>query len=231
MRCVLCYPCRERGDGLEKLTIKHKRMLQYFIEAAQHIIDRDGFDNVTIRKISEEAGYNSSTIYNYYEDLEHLLQFACMEYLVNYQKKLLSSIKGMKNPKEIYFATWTLFASESYEHPKVFYQLFFTKHKDKIYKTFYRYLEIFDIKYADVPQEKIFSFIMLPDLVKRHTILLEGLAAGGYIKQDRLESKADMLTRVFESMLSSLRLDPESFTKEEFIDRIILYSKILLNID
>ncbi len=213
---------------MEKLSLKQKRMLQYFIEAAQHIIEADGFDNVTIRKISQEAGYNSATIYNYYEDLEHLLQFACMEYLVKYQKKLLKSIAGLKSPKEIYFATWTLFASECYDHPKVFYQLFFSKHKDKIFKTFYRYLEIFDVKYDDIPRQKIFSFITLPDLVKRHTILLEGLAEGGLITNDHLEDKADMLTRVFESMLSSIRLDKDIFSKEEFTDRIILYSKILL---
>ena len=227
----LCYPCKERGGVLEKLSLKQKRMLQYFIEAAQHIIDRDGFDNVTIRKISQEAGYNSATIYNYYEDLEHLLQFACVGYLVKYQKELLKRITGLKSPKDIYLTTWKLFASQCYDHPKVFYQLFFSKHKDKIYKTFYRYIEIFDVKYGDIPPQKIFSFITLPDLVKRHTILLEGLADAGLINNDRLQIKADMLTRVFESMLSSLRLDGAVFTKEEFTGRIIEYSKILLGLD
>ena len=227
----MCYPFKERGGVLEKLSLKQKRMLQYFIEAAQHIIEADGFDNVTIRKISQEAGYNSATIYNYYEDLEHLLQFACMEYLVKYQKKLLESIAGLKSPKEIYFATWTLFASQCYDHPKVFYQLFFSKHKDKIFKTFYRYIEIFDVKYDDIPSQKIFSFITLPDLVKRHTILLEGLAEGGLIGSDHLEEKADMLTRIFESLISSVRIDKDAFTKEEFTDKIISYSKILLGLD
>ncbi len=228
MKFFLCYSCKERGGVLEKLSLKQKRMLQYFIEAAQHIIDRDGFDNVTIRKISQEAGYNSATIYNYYEDLEHLLQFACVEYLIRYQKKLLKSIASLESPKEIYFTTWTLFSSECYEHPKVFYQLFFSKHKDKIFKTFYRYIEIFDVKYDDIPPQKIFSFITLPDLVKRHTILLEGLAQGGLIAAENLKEKADMLTRIFESMLSSVRLDGNIFTKEQFTERIIQYSKILL---
>lgn len=215
---------------MEKLALKQKRMMLYFIEAAQNIIDKDGFDNVTIRKISKEAGYNSATIYNYYEDLEHLLQFACVEYLVEYQKKLLRKIKDMKSPKEIYFETWTLFASECFDHPKVFYQLFFSKHKNKIYKTFYRYLELFEVTYEDIPPQKVFSFITLPDLVKRHTILLEALAAGGFIENENLETKADMLTRIFESLLSSVRLDDNIFQKHEFVGKIIHYSKILLNI-
>jgi len=220
----------KRGAILETLTLKQKRMMLYFIEAAQHIIDKEGFDNVTIRNISEEAGYNSATLYNYYEDLEHLLQFACVKYLVEYQKKLIDKIKDLESPKDIYFATWSLFASECYNHPKVFYQLFFSKHKNKIYKTFYRYLELFEVTYEQIPPQDVYSFITLPDLVERHTILLRALADNGIIQDSNLDIKADMLTRIFESMLSSLRLDKKSFQKQEFADRIIQYSKILLSI-
>lgn len=216
---------------MKKIPIKQKRMLQYFIEATQHIIERDGFDNVTIRKISEQAGYNSATIYNYYEDLEHLLQFACVEYLINYQNKLLKQIKDLKSPKDIYFATWTLFAQECYNHPKVFYQLFFSKHKNKIYKTFYRYVELFDISYDAVPPQKVFSFITLPDLVQRHIILLESLAQEGFIENVNISEKADMLIMIFESMLSAVRFDNNIYSKDKFVDRILQYSKILLKID
>ena len=206
-------------------------MLQYFIEATQHIIERDGFDNVTIRKISEQAGYNSATIYNYYEDLEHLLQFACVEYLINYQNKLIEKIKDLDNSKDIYFATWTLFAQECYNHPKVFYQLFFSKHKSKIYKTFYRYVELFDVRYTAMPTQKIFSFITLPDLQERHIILLESLAQNGIIENNNIIEKADMLLMILESMLNTIRFDTSVYSKDEFIGRIIMYSKILLNIE
>ncbi|MBT3320250.1 MAG: TetR/AcrR family transcriptional regulator [Clostridia bacterium] len=216
---------------MHKLPIKQKRMLQYFIEATQHIIDRDGFDNVTIRKISEEAGYNSATIYNYYEDLEHLLQFACVEYLINYQNKLIEKIKGLNSPRDIYFATWTLFARECYNHPKVFYQLFFSKHKNKIYKTFYRYVELFDVRYENLPTQKIFSFITLPDLAARHIILLESLAQGGFIDGEHIEQKANMLLMILESMLNSVRFDKSEYSKDQFVDHIITYSKILLNLE
>ena len=221
----------KRGEALHKLPIKQKRMLQYFIEATQHVIDRDGFDNVTIRKISEEAGYNSATLYNYYEDLEHLLQFACVEYLINYQNKLIEEIKDLTSPRDIYFATWTLFARECYNHPKVFYQLFFSKHKNKIYKTFYRYVELFDVRYENLPTQKIFSFITLPDLAQRHIILLESLALGGFIDGGHIEQKANMLLMILESMLNSARFDKSEYSKDQFVDRIIAYSKILLNLE
>lgn len=152
---------------MKDLPLKRKRMLLYFIEATQNIIDRNGFDNVTIRKISKEAGYNSATLYNYYEDLDHLLQFACVEYLIRYQKKLIKQIRNLTDSKEIYFQTWSLFAQACYEHPKVYYHLFFSKHKNQIHQTFYRYLDLFDIEYGEIPSRKVFTFIKLPDLVKR----------------------------------------------------------------
>ncbi len=216
---------------MKKLPIKQKRILLYFIEATQSIIERDGFDNVTIRKISKEAGYNSATLYNYYEDLDHLLQFACVEYLIQYQKKLVKRIRNLTNPKDIYFATWILFAEECYEHPKVYYHLFFSKHKNKIYKTFYQYLDLFEIKYDSVPTQKVFSFITLPDLVKRHTILLESLAEHGFIENDHISVKAGMLIMIFESMLGAIRNEPDIYSKEDFTNKILQYSKILLRID
>jgi AcrR family transcriptional regulator len=216
---------------LDTLSIKQKRMLSYFIETTQKIIDRDGFDHVTIRKISQESGYNSATFYHYYEDLDHLLQFACVEYLVHYQNDLILKLQDLTDPLEIYVKTWQLFAAACYDHPKVFYHLFFSRHKDKIQKTFYQYLEIFDIHYDFTPQAKIFTFITLPDLFERHAILLEALAASGIIKNDKIHDKATMIIYIFESMLNTIRNDMNLGTKDEFIGSILKYAMILLNLD
>jgi AcrR family transcriptional regulator len=216
---------------MSDLSLKKKRMLMFFIEATQKIIERNGFDNVTIRKIAAEAGYNSATIYNYYKDLDHLLQFACMEYLIGYQNKLIKELNGLSNAKDIYFATWNLFASECYDHPKVYYHLFFSKHKEAINKTFYQYIALFDIKYDLELKDKLFSFIMLPNLFERHAILLNSLAEYAIIENKYIHEKATMLILIFESMLNTIRNDPIFYNKQEFINSIILYSKILLQID
>jgi AcrR family transcriptional regulator len=214
----------------EELTIRQKRTLAFFIEAAQKIIERDGFDNVSIRKIAKEAGYNSATIYNYYKDLDHLLQFACVQYLIGYQNKLTSVLKDLTDPRDIYFTTWKIFASECHARPKVYYHLFFSKHKNSIDETFYRYIEIFDIKYELVLKDEIFSFITLPNLFDRHTILLDSLAKSNIITDKNIKEKAEIIILTFESMLNYLKIDPEYYSKEEFTDKIILYSRILLGI-
>ena len=45
------------------LTLKRKRIMIYFIEAAEKLIRQNGIENLSIRKIATEAGYNSATIY------------------------------------------------------------------------------------------------------------------------------------------------------------------------
>lgn len=48
-------------------------MMGYFIDAANQIIENEGIESVTIRKVADIAGYNSATLYNYFNDLNHLL--------------------------------------------------------------------------------------------------------------------------------------------------------------
>lgn len=185
---------------------------------------------MSIRKIAKEAGYNSATIYNYYEDLDHLLQFACVRYLISYQNKLTNILKELTDPKEIYFTTWRIFAKECYIRPKVYYHLFFSKHKTHIDKTFYSYVQIFDIKYDLVLKDEIFSFITLPDLFKRHVILLNSLAKNNIISKEDIKEKAEIIILTFESMLGYLKNDPDHYSEQDFIDTILMYSKIVLGI-
>ena len=44
----------------EELKIQNKIR---FIEAAQALIDEDGLEKISIRKIAERAGFHNSTIY------------------------------------------------------------------------------------------------------------------------------------------------------------------------
>ena len=53
---------------MDKLDIKKKRVMMYFIEAIQELILNEGIENLSIKKIAKKAGYNIATIYNYFED-------------------------------------------------------------------------------------------------------------------------------------------------------------------
>lgn len=63
-----------KNDHIEKQSVKAQRVKAYFIEAAKQIILDEGVENVSIRKVADRAGYTFTTIYNYFKDLNELLQ-------------------------------------------------------------------------------------------------------------------------------------------------------------
>lgn len=68
--------------------LKKQRMYTYFIDAALSIIEENDINNVTIRAVADRAGYNSATLYNYFDNLDHLKYFAVLSYLNNYTESI-----------------------------------------------------------------------------------------------------------------------------------------------
>ncbi len=48
---------------MDKLDIKKRRVMMYFIEATQDLILNEGIENLSIKKIADKADYNTATIY------------------------------------------------------------------------------------------------------------------------------------------------------------------------
>ena len=68
----------------KELTLRQKRNMMYFVEATEKILKEEGIPGVTIRRIAAEAGYNSATLYNYFQDLDELILFGSVCFLRDY---------------------------------------------------------------------------------------------------------------------------------------------------
>lgn len=55
-------------------TIKSQRVKSYFVQAAKEIILDEGVENTSVRKVADKAGYSFATLYNYFTDINELLQ-------------------------------------------------------------------------------------------------------------------------------------------------------------
>lgn len=67
---------------------KRQRMMGYFIDAAIEILDNEGLEAVSARKVAEKAGYSYATIYNYFEDINHLLWHCAPVYVSRLNQQL-----------------------------------------------------------------------------------------------------------------------------------------------
>ena len=79
--------------GRTKYTEEERgKIMTQFIRAAREIIDSEGIEKISIRKIAELTGMNSATMYLYFPDADVLTTMALMSYLENYCRALASTI-------------------------------------------------------------------------------------------------------------------------------------------
>jgi AcrR family transcriptional regulator len=89
---------------MDKKLLQKRRMMSYFIEAARQIIEKEGINAINIRDVANLAGYNSATLYNYFNDIDDLIFFASLGYLEDYIKDLDLYVKDSKNALDKFFA-------------------------------------------------------------------------------------------------------------------------------
>ena len=51
---------------------KRKRIMSYFINATIELMEKEGIENLTIRKVAEQAKYNSATLQTFVPETENL---------------------------------------------------------------------------------------------------------------------------------------------------------------
>lgn len=128
-------------DTIKNKTIRIHRMRSYFVEATKEIIQKEGVDGVTLRKVAKGAGYNGATLYNYFRNVDHVISLALHEHMGHYVDTILKTLKGSETPFELYMLNWYIYAEKSFKLPKEYYYLFY-KHPNinlsEVYNEFFQ---------------------------------------------------------------------------------------------
>ena len=96
--------------GRMKYTEEERsRIMISFIQATRKIIDTEGIDQVSIRKIANQTGMNSATMYLYFSNADVLITMASMGYLEKYCRTLAADMTKMTTPEEVLRHTWDVF--------------------------------------------------------------------------------------------------------------------------
>ena len=88
---------------------KRKRIMSYFINATIELMEKEGIENLTIRKVAEQAKYNSATLYHYFSNLDELELFASVKCLDEYMQETLIHKAEGKDFQEWYLGQWRCF--------------------------------------------------------------------------------------------------------------------------
>lgn len=211
---------------MDKLNIKKRRVMMYFIEATQELILNEGIENLSIKKIADTAGYNTATIYNYFEDLEELILYSSMDYLKIYLKDLKSEINSNMKAIEMYETIYKVFVHHSFEKPEIFHTLFFGKYSYKLEKIIKKYYEIFpdDITgQTDITK----SVLVEGNIHNRDLPVIKQMIKEGSILEEEAPYIMEAIVRIHQSYLENILQQREKISLEEhkikFLKFLIFY--------
>ncbi|MDM5225998.1 TetR/AcrR family transcriptional regulator [Cytobacillus sp. NJ13] len=215
---------------MDRKEIQTRRMWQYFINATTDLIDEEGIENLTARKIADKAGYTVSTIYNYFDELSHLIFFASMRQVREYTEDLPRYIKRGKNYLEKYLHTWECFCHHSFQKPQIYYSIFITDLGVKPDELFQHYYSIYHEDLLEIPDE-IKPLILEQDLTTRNKGLLEMAYREGSIKSDEIDDITEMSVLIWTAMLTRLLNKRKSYTAEEATKTTMAYIRKITGLE
>jgi AcrR family transcriptional regulator len=209
--------------------IQTMRIMTYFIDATVQIIEEEGIQNVTIRKVADLAGYNSATIYNYFGELSHLIFFASMKFLKPYTAELPHYMSKGKDPLERYLLLWECFCKYSFQKPQIYYAIFSSDLGIKPHKMMQEYYEIFPNDLLNLPEDLV-PMVLESSISQRDRIALEKCVAAGLIKSENAEKINEMNLLVWQGMQTMLLNQRILYTAEEASKVTVNYIKqIIMN--
>ncbi|WP_088006107.1 TetR/AcrR family transcriptional regulator, partial [Indiicoccus explosivorum] len=207
---------------MDKKEIKKRRMWNYFISATEELIQEEGFQHVTIRKVGDRAGYNSATIYNYFEELSHLLFFTSLKLLKPYLDAVTEAMERSDDPLERYFIAWEIFSQYSFKNPDVFQAVFLMDLGDHPEKLLKHYYEMYPSDLIAVPEE-LRLILMDRNLLNRGRYSLIPLVQEGLLDEQRADELNEMTNMLWLGMFVNFLNNRGYYTSEEAFGRTMKF--------
>ncbi|SDH68193.1 TetR/AcrR family transcriptional regulator [Alteribacillus bidgolensis] len=214
---------------MARSEIQIERMLNYFIDATAKLINEEGIKNISIRKIAKEAGYTSSTIYNYFSEVSHLIFFAGMRFVESYIEDLPKYSARAKDPLEKYLLGWECFCDHSFRKPDLYHAIFIADLGEPPEELLKYYYSMYQFDTLHLPEE-LEGILAEQNLDERSREVLEKYAEKGVFKKEDVEKLSEITIFIWQGMITSLLNNRVTYTPEEASRKTMEYIRdITLN--
>jgi AcrR family transcriptional regulator len=211
-----------------KGDIKKKRVIKLFIEAASDIIDEEGIEGVTIRKVAERTGYNSATIYSYFDNLRQLVFFAAAASLHDYVAAMPSYISSGKTTVEQFLLMWECFCRYSFQKPRVYYAVFSDDIGAQPEALVAHYYELFPEELEEAPAY-LQPMLRETDLRQRNLIAIGICTKAGCFDSKDEEAVEEAIRLVYQGMLTLIVNRRVRFPVEEAVRRTMRHIRKIVD--
>lgn len=208
------------------LTIKRKRIMTDFIVATEKLIRQDGIENLSIRKIAAMAGYNSATIYNYFNDLNQLAMFGSIYYLREYVSQLETELKPQMRAIDRYRTIYRCFNRCALRNPEIYHNIFFGKYSDKLGSVLHLYYnELFPDELNHLSPD-MRDMLTRGSMEERDWGTMECMIQEGDIQADKARMTMELIIALHQHFLHEAILARKGFdarTHEEKFNQMLEY--------
>lgn len=212
-------------NEISKKTIQRRRIMRYFVEATYEIIREEGLEAATIRKISDKAGYNSATLYNYFSSLDNLIAFSSLCYLKDYSEDLKSHIEGYESSLDKYFKIWKCFCIHSFRNPDIYHKIFFKELSSSLSTSIREYYSIFP-EYLQANEIQEFREMLRGETINERTrVSLESCIRDGFFAKEDEQNIAEISILIYEGMLDKIRNGIWKKSIEDASEKVIYHMR------
>jgi len=214
---------------LKNKEIQMQRMWQYFVDATVEIIDQKGIENVTIREIANRAGYNSATLYNYFQEVSHLIFFAALKYLNKFIETLPIYMEKGENHKERYLLSWECFCKYSFEEPDIYYAIFLADLGEKPDELLDYYYSVYQSGLFGEVTEDIRILITEYNFSIRSRRALDKSVQEGNLSREEANTINERTLLVWQGMLITILNNRRHLNVEEATNKTMKHIKEIVN--
>lgn len=123
-----------------------------YIRKTKELIQEEGIEAVSIRRLAKEMGCSSASLYRYFKNRDELLYYAELGEMTDYIQSLNREEKTWKNVWDIYVGVWYCYSMEAFRKPEAYHLLFFANNNVKLRRSIREYYDMFpeDLKNSNI---------------------------------------------------------------------------------
>ncbi len=153
-----------------------------YIVKAWEIIAKEGYEAVSIRRLSKELNCSTTTMYRHFKNLDELLFFTHLRSLNTYIANIIITAPGWKNAWDIHFGIWELYCDQAFRNTEAFEIIFYRNYDKDVSASLKEYYEMFPEDLLNVPP-MIKHMLKIPGFYERDYYMLQNLVEQGELTE------------------------------------------------
>ena len=206
---------------------QRNQILACFINSASEIMQSEGMDALTLRRVAQKAGYNSATLYNYFKDLDHLTVYASMKYFEDYNRNLSRYLSDEQDDFQRFLFMWRFFCASAFRHPHAYYNLFYGKYSNELGEIILDYYTVFPDEQGDL-DESVLEMLHCGSLTERNWRMLRPVLEGSAFRPEEQERINEIILYCFKELLNQKLQQGAELDNQILIERQLDYIHVIL---